>query len=268
MKKTSILNNAQDFIVIGQSGRDSYVYAVKPSLKIMRQFYEQSIANRDDKNVDVFNKYWGFNEKEGIVGSSTFLALRFDKTALRFDGLWLPGLLEGKVLESKGKLEKGVYRDYSIAVYNDGEPNKAIARTLVSQAKGLDLELPLIVPFRALDYNYNTKENGVDVSFVQSPKGIISGKEAQRIIYSFNYQGNSGVRRLVRGRDGLWGTIWDWLDYSDDLGRVDWVCGEATQKILKKAYSKLSERKYGERIRELREEQKSEDAKFKESLKR
>ncbi len=269
MRKQSVLKNARDFIVIEKTGRDSHIYAVKPSLDVMRQFYEQSISNPEDRDVDVFNRHWKFDAKEGIRGSSTFLALRFDKQALRPNGLWIPGMLEAKALESQGKLQNGVYRDYGIVVYNDDNPNKQVAETLVPQAKELGLELPLIVPFMALDYVPNKhRKYGIEPSLLNSGKGIISGKKAQDNINSLNYKANSGVLRLLRDRGGDWNANWYDLDDSGDDGRVDWICGEATSKILEKAYSELSERKYGERIRELREEQKSESAKFKDSLKR
>lgn len=266
-QKINVLRGAQDFIVIGKSGRDSYVYAVKPSLDVQKQFYEASISNPEDADIPVFQRYWKFNEEQGIRGSSAFLALRLDQRALRPNGLWIPGLLEAKVLESQGKLENGLYRDNGITVYSDAQPNKEVAETLIPQAAELDLELPLVVPFRALDYA-PTRENGLDISFAESPKGIISGKEAQDKISSFYFKENFGVHGLGRFGYGCWVAHWDKLDDSCDGGRVDWVCGEATHEILEKAHPELSERKYGERIKELREEQKSENAKFRESLKR
>ena len=266
MRKTDVLKNAQDFIVIGQFARDSYVYASKPSFGTQKQLYEQSISNPNDKNVDVFDRCWKFDEQQGIKGSNTFLALRFDKMALRPYGLWIPGLLEAKVLDKQGKLENGVYRDYGVAVYDEQNPNQEMAQRLVPQAQDFGLQLPLIVPFRALDYNPNG--NQIDVSFVQSPQGIIQGKDAQRNIDSLNYKGNSGVQGLSRSWDGYWFAIWYRLDFSDDVGRVDWVCGEATRKILEHAYSELNERNYGKQIQTLKEKQKADKDNFRKSLKR
>ncbi len=267
MTKTNVLKDAQDFVVIRPSGRDSYVYAAKPSLNIMKEFYEQSISNLDDKNIDTFNRYWEFDEKRGIKGSSILLALRFDRQALRPNGLWIPGLLEAKVLDSQGKLENEVYRDYGIVIHNDNKPNKQGSKILVPQAKELDLKLPLVVPFRALDYvNDQNKAWGIKLSFYPGT-GIIQGKEAQNKINLFDYSANSYAQGLSRDEEGDWGVWYDLAD-SGDNGRVDWVCGEATSEILEEAYFKLNEKKYGKRIRELREEQKSEDVKFIESLKR
>src|SRR3989344_2482540 len=178
MRKIDILKNAQDFMVIGQSNRDKYVYAAKPSLDIMGQFYEKSISNPNDKDIPAFQRHWQFDKQKGITGSSAFLALRFDKQALRPNGLWLPSLLEGKALDSQGKLSNDAYRDFGVAGYSIDNPNKEIAEILVPRAKELGFETPLIVPFRAMDYR--TESGKVKPFFVESPQGITQGKEAQR----------------------------------------------------------------------------------------
>ena len=266
MGKQDVLRDAQDLIVIGKSGKDSYIYAVKPSLNVQRRFYEQSISNPADAAVPAFQRYWKFDEKEGITGSSTFLALRFDSGVLRPEGLWIPGLLEAKALESQGKLQNRVYRDCGIVVYSEGSPNKEIAEVLVPQARGLGFTLPLIVPYRALEPHAEGGE--IRPSFVEVPQGVIHGKKAEKEIGSLDYRENSGVHGLGRGTGGDWDADWDNLGDSDDDGRVDWVCGEAHRKILEQVHSKLSERQYGERIKELRGQQKAESAKFRKSLKR
>ncbi len=276
MTKINVLKDAQDFVIIRPSRRDSYVYAAKPSLDIMKQFYEQSISDPDNKNVNAFNEYWKFDENKGIKGSSTLLALRFDKQALRSNKLWIPGFLEAKVLCNQEEFGGGSYRDYGIIVYNYARPNKQVSKVLVPQAEELGLELPLIVPFRALDYVDPNKTKGIKLSLLNSGIGIIQGKEAQNKInsldhqrsFSLTYKKNSGVQRLNHYLSGYWFSDWLSLNYSYYEGRVDWVCGEATREILEEAHSELSERKYGKGIRELREEQKSEDVKFIESLKR
>jgi hypothetical protein len=73
---------------------------------------------------------------------------------------------------------------------------------------------------------------GIKVIFTKDAEGIISGQEAVKALKEFNYKGNSGARGLVRDGDGYWGAYWDYLDGSSDAGRVDFVCGEATQKNL------------------------------------
>ncbi len=263
-KKIDVFNDAQDFTVIGKSetNKDSYIYAVKPSLETMGHFYAQTIAHREDFDFH-FNTYWRFDKEEGIKGSSFYLALRFDKTALRSNGLWLPGLLEAKVLDKLGKLENGVYRDFGIVLYNEKEPTQEMAQSLVSQAKSINLQLPLIVPFKALDYD--TNKNKVNVSLV-NPQGIIHGKEAQKQIYSFGYQIDSGVRRLGRGGAGDWDVDWGGLAGSDGGGRVDWICGEESREVLREAHKLLVTRKYGVKIKVLEDKRYEEENNFEKSL--
>ena len=86
-QELNVLDDVQNLIVLRYSGKDRHVYAVKPSVDVMRQFYEQSISSPADANVPAFSGYWDFNEQTGIRGSSTFLTLRLDKIALRPSGL-------------------------------------------------------------------------------------------------------------------------------------------------------------------------------------
>ncbi len=241
MGKTNVLKDVQDMVVVENLGDGNYVYAAKPSLIAQKQFYDLSIANPDDENIRAFNKCWKFEEKRGlernwgIEGSNTYLALRFDKLALRPNNLWIPGLLEAKVLDNKGKLERGSTRDYGIIIYNDDEPNKQIAEVLVPQVEELGLELPLIVPFRALDYVVDqSKISGIKLSLINS-RGIIQGKKAQNKINSLDckrtypilhirYKKNSGVRRLLHDKFGDWDCYDTDFEISGDTGRIDWVC--------------------------------------------
>jgi len=265
MRKTNVLKDAQDFIVIGQAEKDSYVYAAKPSLNIMKQFYEKSMSNPSDTKVPVFQEYWKFDEQIGIKGSSTFLALRFDKSALRPNGLWIPGLLETEILNDKGKLENKVYRDYGIVGFNENGPNREIAGVLIPQAKKLELELPLIIPFRALDYvPHRDKKLPIGINLVESPTGVIQGKEAQNKIDSLDFQRNLGVQRLLRSGSVTWSPVG--LDVSDGYGRVDWVCGKSTLVDLERANKLLLEREYSSGIRKLEKQKKKKQAEFAYSL--
>jgi hypothetical protein len=231
-QKLNIFDDAQDIVVVRGSDNDNFVYAVKPSLEFQKAIYAESLVDSSERDVGAFNGHWKFDEKKGITGSSTFLALRLDKRALRPRGLWLPGLLEAKALERKGKLENGVYRDYGAVVYSDGKPNKEVARDLVLQVGESGLELPLIVSFRGLDYALNPdRDYGVEFSIVESSGGMINGIDAVRELESLDYKASSGVRGLDRDGDGVWGALWDDLVCSGAVGRVDWICGEATPKI-------------------------------------
>ncbi len=250
-----VLEEVQDIHPVGRSG-DNHIYAAKPSLEVMRQFYEEIVA-QDATRV---SGHWVFG-KDGIKGSSFHSCLGFDADVLRPRGLWLPGLVEGKTLDSAKKLSNGVYRDYGIVLYDGTEPNHEIAERLASEAEALGLKLPLVIPFRALNHSPN-------ISFVESPEGIISGKEAEKQINVLNYKGNSGVRRLLRDWYGGWDGRWGNLAGSSASGRVDWVCGEATRADLTSVYDSLAERKYGKQIRELQDAKARDVKAFEESLKR
>jgi len=248
VQRGSILYDSQDIVVVGSLVEDKYTFAAKPSLEFQKRIYYESVSSGEDPHIPISippaefaesieDQYtWLFSDREGIIGSSPILALRFDKRALRSKGLWLPGLLESKVLESEGKFEKEIVRDFGLVVYDENAPNHRMAKSLVLQANGLGLELPLVVPFRALDYHPNGNEHksyGIDVSFVESPKGIIDGDKAIIQIDSLVSKGESGVSRLFKGFEG---GICAWNGCLDDsliMGRVDWICGETYGATLK-----------------------------------
>ncbi|MFH1326875.1 MAG: reverse transcriptase domain-containing protein [archaeon] len=235
-----MLSEAQDIVVVRSNGADSYVFAVKPSIDFQRETYRESISNLEDRGVRAFGKYWEFDEKRGIMGSSIFLNLRYDNISLRSKGLWLPGLNEARFLEKVGKLENNVYRDYDLVVYSDGNPNKEIAEKLSEQAEQLGLNLPLVSQFRALDWDINLGSTyGVDLRFVGVPKGIIHGKEAERAIASLNYKGNSGAQRLDRYRNGYWGANWNDLDYSNENSRMAQPARFYIMKTYKHLYEEI-----------------------------
>lgn len=261
-----ILQDAQDLVVVAHPETDNYIFAAKPSLAFQEKAFRQTTSNPEERDVPAFRAHWHLDGEKGITGSSTYLVLRFDQTALRSQGLWIPGLLEAKALEAQGKLEDRVYRDYGLAVFSNTDPNKQIAQALVSQASELGLELPLVVPFRDLDYI--TTSDQVNISLIKTPRGIISGSNASEQISALNYKGNSGVHWLGRCDDGDWYAGWGSLVGSGAGGRVDWICGEATRENLIQAHNTLIERGYGKQIRNLQAEQEERLTKFAEALSR
>ncbi len=252
-----VLEQAKDIVLIRQAtDREKWVYAVKPSPVFMKECFEKTLADPVEANIPAFeDKYWRFNDKTGeIEGSSLFLNLRFDKDALRPFGLFLPGFLEARVLDGKRKLSKGVYRDYGVVEYSSGEPNARISEVLAKEAHKKNLELPLLVRFGDLDYKLESdSESGVKVFFVETPQALIYGEDAINVLNQFRWKGNSGARRLLRYGDGDWFASWDGLADSGAIGRVDWVCGEATRADLKSAYDSLSDRENKIRVKELKE---------------
>ena len=249
-----LLADCQDLVVLGRTNTDRHVYGLKASLAAQKVLFADSVADKSEREILAFQSHWNYDEKIGITGSSTELGLRFDKRALRSRGMWIPGLLEAKAIEAQGRLENKVYRDYGTTVSSNSNPNEKRAEELTKQASELGLELPLIVPFRAQDYVLNLMgTNGLFVSIVSSPQGIISGEKSVRELAKLNLKGNSGVHRLARDSDCYWYANWSDLVSSFASGRVDWICGEATAQNLVDAHATLLERKYDKSMREERE---------------
>ena len=186
---------------------------------------------RDFKNAPEFNGYFQFNEEtEEINGSSLYHGILINDE-LRQAGLWLPTFIEGRHLDKAEKLSNGVYRDYGVAVYDESDPNPNTAKKLVAESKKRDWNLPILAPFKSL-----TLGKGAIIGFSKNTQNLITGDETvQYLKDNFNYVGNSGVQGLGRFWDGDWSAGWGSLANSYDYGRVDWVCGEATQKNLESA---------------------------------
>lgn len=223
----------EDNIVLVAPIVERFVYAKPLKGNFAKSVYNETRARaaKDFKNAPAFNGYWKFNEKtEEINGSSNFWVLMANKV-LRKHGLWIPSFREAKALERKHLLKNGVYRDYGNAVYNSQNPNSEIAGGLVAQAKKRGLALPILLPFKALDIKKANNRFGAKIVLTKEAEGLISGQEAVEALKEFNYRANAGARRLDR-YDAGWNADWYDLDGSDDAGRMDFVCGEATQKSL------------------------------------
>ncbi|MEK6850490.1 MAG: hypothetical protein AABX85_02865 [Nanoarchaeota archaeon] len=269
--ENEVLNDAENiFLVRPANNINNYVFAVRPSFAFRKKVFEASVFNPLENSANAFDnsRYWRLDEAgQEIRGSSTFLGLRFDKV-IRPLGLWVPGVLEARVLDVKKELTNGVYRDFGMAVYDESNPNKEIAQKLAERAKKEGWVLPLLVPFRGLDYQLNPKaQYGVDVSIVEKPEGIVKGKDAVDVLNQFAWKTNSGAHGLYRFDGGGWCADDDDLAGSGGYGRVgDWICGEAARTDLAKAYDSLSERKYGAKIRELQGQMQKQKEAFVQSL--
>lgn len=242
-------------VVIGPSNKKrNFVYSEPLKGDLARQVYEEGrqIVAKDYKNAPAFNGYRKYDEKKGeIIGSSTFWGI-VDDNVLRRQGLWLPGLQEARKLGELGKLTKGVYRDFGVVVYNDEDYNTEIGGFLVSEAKKRSLKLPLILPFRALDLRKAENNYGVEAVLIDELDGVISGDEVIESIKGLHYKVDSGVHRLGRGRYGNWSADWDLLANSDDGGRVDRFCGEATRENLSKRLKSGINALYDQQINDLK----------------
>ena len=261
-----VLSTAEDLVVIDPTNLDSIAFAFPLKGETAKHYFDKTLANPEERDICGFQEHWKYDDKSGLItGSSTFLALRMDE-AVRSDGFRIPTPQEARQLDAEGRLSNGVYRDFGMAVYNDGNPNQEIAKEIISQAG--ERKLPLIIPFNALAQRVDESfPQGLVITPSGDPKGIISGDEARQYINdNFNYKGNSGARGLGRVRDGRWVAYWDGLDFSNDGGRVDWLCGEATRADLETAHKAMSDRQYGGKIKELTKERDAVTAKFTESL--
>ncbi|MBU0894252.1 MAG: hypothetical protein KKF48_02255 [Nanoarchaeota archaeon] len=189
-------------------------------------------AQKDFRNFPMFNAHFEFNEKTGeINGINTGYGILLNE-ALTKDGFWLPTITQARKLDEAGLLSNGVWRQYGIAVYDGNNPNQGVADKLVKEASKRGWETPILAPFKAL----KIVKTGAKIGFGKDSEGIITGEEATEYLKKyFKYQGNSGALRLYRDTIGSWGANWNYLDDSDSNGRVDWICGEATQKNLEVA---------------------------------
>lgn len=188
---------------------------------------------KDFKNAPDFSpdNYFEFNEKTGeINGSNTKYCILVDDV-LSKGGLWLPTIVEAKKLDYAGMLNKGVYREQGIVVYNRENPNSEIAQLLINMAKKRAWQLPILAPFKALSLGKRA-----EIVFRKDAQGIITREEARKYLdEQVNYKGKNGVCGLYRDRGGSWVALDENLADSDSGGRVDFVCGEATQKNLEDA---------------------------------
>lgn len=235
--KTKESNN--DEIIVLAPVIQKYTFAKEFRGDDAKEVYNAVIGriSKDFKNAPAFNYYFKFNEEtQEINGSDLYHGILINDE-LRASGLHLPSVTEGKTLDASEKLTNEFYRDYGIAVFNSESPNLKLAQRLVKEVSMKSLELPLLAPFSALKLGKDTSKNKVPV-FLRGGilGGIIISQEAQKYLDDhFDYRGSSGVRRLSCGRGNSWFADWRDLGISDDTGRVDWVCGEATTQNLERA---------------------------------
>lgn len=261
-----LLETAEDIVPVRKLEGERYVVAFPFRGEIARECFEKTLVNPVERDVPAFQKYWKFNEETGeINGSSTCLALRLDKR-LREDGLWIPSVPEARALDNMGRLKNRVYRDFGIAVFDDSAPNQKTAKALVGQAKSMKLPLPLLVPYKSLDYQLDKESDSGIAPSLFDAKWIISGEDAVKMLEKFNYVERTSVRWLGRDRNGDWVACLGSLGGSDDDGRVDFVCGEAARADLVEAHKKLIGRKYAQKALKLQEQKEKESAEFASSL--
>lgn len=146
--------------------------------------------------------------------------------------VWLPTIQEGFLLHDAKLLPSGEVMDFGIALYNAENPDKQIAEKLMADAKKNGYEVPILASFKQLDLENGGDRYGVTPVFV-SKEGLITGKDAVKLLGRFTYRGNSGVHRLYR-YNGNWDADWDVnLGYTNGDCRVGRVSAVGSAKNLR-----------------------------------
>ncbi len=190
--------------------------------------------SKDYKDMPDFGGYFEFNEKtQKIKGSSLYHGILINNE-LRKSDLHLPSVIEGKALDISGKLTDGIDRDYGVIVYNSRAPNLKFAKELVEEAIERDLELPLLIPFNALNLKKDREKNIISIFLREEVSDIITGKQTREHLKElFRNKEITGVRRLFRDWQGYWDANLGNLSHSSFGYGIDWVCGEVTIPNLK-----------------------------------
>ncbi len=182
------------------------------------------------ENANGLQGHFEYNsESKMIEGSSTYLAI-LANSILAEKGKGLPTIRDGIALDKAERLANGVYRDWGVAVYLEGNPNANVAKVLMERG----YQLPFLASFNDLRLRNANNTQGLEIFFADEPKELIQGEEAESFLRDNNFHTNkTGARRVDRGGDG--NRYAGWVDFGDSGsgGRVDFVCAEgAREKLL------------------------------------
>jgi len=182
-----------------------------------RQIYEESkklvrLIGVDSFALSPSSSNYRFDEQtQEIVGSNFFSSFYVD-LAIRQEGLWIPAYYEAKELEKLPDFPKDVSRIHGLIIFKEDKYG------FVEDAKKLSLEMPPILPFKAIDYKERFALNG-------NKKGIISGQPAVQISYLNNFfrlSNNSTRLVLIKDESGKWYGDKDFRFDCDSS--IDYVC--------------------------------------------
>lgn len=122
---------------------------------------------------------------------------------------WLPTIQEGIALQKAGMLPSGILIDFGLALYDEQNPDKEIAKALGTTARAKQYALPVLASFKSLGLSLGGKRYGVTPQLV-SVDGLTFGEDAAKLLKENSfYQGDgTGVRRLFRDGGGDWGADW------------------------------------------------------------
>jgi len=194
-----------------------------------RQVYEQVLELRKKyPEVPGLERSWNFDDGKGVILGSNLPYLVLVNQVLAQKGKRTPTYDEAMQLDNLHLLINGVYREFGLAIYDESRPNEDLGKALVEEAKERGWDFPILIHPANVRIDDKTRQ----YKFRENPSLTVSGQEAEEDLNDFIYVGNSGVRRLIRYRHGLWDAYWDNpLDSISD-GRVDWICAEGTRTSL------------------------------------
>ena len=200
-----------DIYVFSRGDEESYTFFRPFELDEAKQLADATNRLIADYDVKGLNGR-GLEVDEGrteIFNISTLRGILANRTLMQqTDGQsWFPTIGEGVKLQRAGLYRDGILIDHGLALYSEENPDAEIAASLVADAQRLSLALPALVSFNSLDLEQGGTRYGITPKLV-SKKGVISGKEAERVLgESFRWVGNSGVLGLGRYGGG-WGASW------------------------------------------------------------
>ena len=218
---------------------------------------QELVREAKGRIVSVFNNAQGLQghleynpESEMIEGSSTNLGILLN-SILAEKGKGLPTIREGIDLDKAGRLSNGVYRDWGVAVYSEGNPNANVAKVLMERG----YQLPFLASFNDLRLRNANNAQGLEIFFVDEPKELIQGEEAEAFLRENNFYTNkTGARGVDRDWSGIRGADWNNFDDSNSDGRVDFVCAEGAREKLQARLNDQIDKEFNQKEATLKEQ--------------
>ncbi len=182
-------------------------------------------------NADGLRQGIGVAKDNALYNMNTFKGILANRELMRQSSgdLWLPTIQESLLLHKGDMFPDSVLTDFGFVLYSDSVPNKGIAHSLASDVSG-KYSFPIVASFKSLGLEASGEEYGITPKIV-SADGLITGRDVDKVLENF-VKGDSGVRRLDRGRCGVLHAYWDDLDYFDEGCRVGRVSAVGSAKNL------------------------------------
>lgn len=194
------------------------------------------------------DSYFEFDESEQIIKGSELETMILLNQVLMRKGQRTLTYDEAMQL-GNNFLPRGLYADWGIVVYEKPGENEEQGKILRPEIKRRNWQYPILVHSSSLDLKGKRNIHlGEDTSL------IVHGEQAFQELERFDYSGDSGVLRLDRGRYGDSDAGWLGLFYSDEHGRVPWICAfGTTQKTFEGEIVSKIEEEHASKVRKLEE---------------